>query len=105
MVAFVAAHVDCGIASNLGEDLRAQRIRKLMHQSSLPVQAPIRQSMGKDGPITGVPGVGRLTLQAIDRRDFAQIQINVLFFGAIYAFSNLAVDLIYGFLDPRIRQA
>ena len=55
--------------------------------------------------ITGVPGVGRLTLQAIDRRDFAQIQINVLFFGAVYAFSNLAVDIIYGYLDPRIRQA
>ena len=55
--------------------------------------------------ITGVPGVGRLTLQAIDRRDFAQIQLNVLFFGAIYAFSNLAVDLVYGFLDPRISQA
>ena len=55
--------------------------------------------------ITGVPGVGRLTLHAIDRRDFAQIQINVLFFGAVYAFSNLAVDIIYGYLDPRIRQA
>ena len=55
--------------------------------------------------ITGVPGVGRLTLHAIDRRDFAQIQINVLFFGAVYAFSNLAVDIIYGFLDPRIRQS
>ena len=54
--------------------------------------------------ITGVPGVGRLTLHAIDRRDFAQIQINVLFFGAVYAFSNLAVDIIYGYLDPRIRQ-
>ena len=55
--------------------------------------------------ITGVPGVGRLTLHAIDRRDFAQIQINVLFFGAVYAFSNLVVDIIYGYLDPRIRQS
>lgn len=54
--------------------------------------------------IAGIPGVGRLTLQAIDRRDFAQIQLNVLFFGVVYALSNLAVDIIYGFLDPRIRQ-
>ena len=55
--------------------------------------------------ITGVPGVGRLTLQAINQRDFAQIQINVLFFGVVFAFSNLAVDMMYGFLDPRIRQS
>ena len=55
--------------------------------------------------ITGVPGVGRLTLQAINQRDLAQIQINVLFFGAVFAFSNLMVDMIYGFLDPRIRQS
>ena len=55
--------------------------------------------------ITGLPGVGRLTLHAIDRRDFAQIQVNVLFFGVVYALSNLAVDMTYGFLDPRIRQS
>ena len=55
--------------------------------------------------ITGVPGVGRLTLQAINQRDLAQIQINVLFFGAVFAFSNLMVDMMYGFLDPRIRQS
>ena len=55
--------------------------------------------------ITGVPGVGRLTLQAINQRDLAQIQINVLFFGVVFAFTNLLVDMIYGFLDPRIRQS
>ena len=55
--------------------------------------------------ITGVPGVGRLTLQAINQRDLAQIQINVLFFGTVFAFSNLMVDMMYGFLDPRIRQS
>jgi peptide/nickel transport system permease protein len=55
--------------------------------------------------ITGVPGVGRLTLQAINQRDLAQIQINVLFFGVVFAFTNLMVDMIYGFLDPRIRQS
>ena len=55
--------------------------------------------------ITGLPGVGRLTLHAIDRRDFAQIQVNVLFFGVVYALSNLVVDMTYGFLDPRIRQS
>lgn len=55
--------------------------------------------------VTGVPGVGRLTLKAIDQRDFAQIQLNVLFFAVVFAMSNLAVDLAYGFLDPRIRRS
>ncbi len=49
------------------------------------------------------PGLGRYTVTAIQARDFPQIQGIVLVTAAIYVFVNLAVDLFYAVLDPRIR--
>jgi peptide/nickel transport system permease protein len=49
------------------------------------------------------PGLGRYTVTAIQSRDFPQIQGIVLVTAAIYVFVNLAVDLLYAVLDPRIR--
>ncbi|CAN5545993.1 ABC transporter permease [soil metagenome] len=49
------------------------------------------------------PGLGRYTVTAIEQRDFPQIQGIVLFAAAIYVFVNLAVDLTYAVIDPRIR--
>jgi ABC-type dipeptide/oligopeptide/nickel transport system permease component len=49
------------------------------------------------------PGLGRYTITAIESRDFPQIQGIVLFTAAIYVFVNLAVDLLYAVIDPRIR--
>ena len=51
------------------------------------------------------PGVGQYALHAILRRDFPAIQGTVLFLSVIFVLVNLAVDLSYGALDPRIRRA
>jgi peptide/nickel transport system permease protein len=51
------------------------------------------------------PGVGRLLIQAISFRDYPLVQGCILFIAVIYVGVNLAVDLIYGYLDPRIRVA
>lgn len=48
------------------------------------------------------PGVGSLALDAIKQRDLPMIQGFVLYAGAAFAFLNLAVDLAYGAIDPRI---
>ncbi|MDR5682479.1 MAG: ABC transporter permease [Armatimonadota bacterium] len=48
-------------------------------------------------------GVGRLLVEAIQSRDFPVVQGGVLFIAAIYVIVNLTVDLLYGYLDPRIR--
>lgn len=48
------------------------------------------------------PGVGRLAVQAIYARDFPVVQAVVLFFALIFVVVNLAVDLLYAVLDPRI---
>jgi len=49
------------------------------------------------------PGIGRLVVNAIATRDYPMVQGIVLFTAAVYALLNLAVDVLYGFLDPRIR--
>lgn len=49
------------------------------------------------------PGIGRLTVEAISQRDYPMIQAVVLMAGAVYVLANLAVDMLYGVLDPRIR--
>jgi ABC-type dipeptide/oligopeptide/nickel transport system permease component len=49
------------------------------------------------------PGVGRFAVNAIAARDWPQVQGVVLFLATVYSLLNLMVDLVYGFLDPRIR--
>jgi peptide/nickel transport system permease protein len=51
------------------------------------------------------PGVGRLTIQAIEWRDYALLQANVMFIVIAFLLVNLLTDLSYGMLDPRIRHA
>jgi peptide/nickel transport system permease protein len=53
--------------------------------------------------VYAIPGIGRLTVDAILRRDYPIIQGVVLIFSASYVLVNLAVDISYTFLDPRIR--
>jgi peptide/nickel transport system permease protein len=48
-------------------------------------------------------GIGQLVINAIQVRDFPVVQGTILFVALIYVFVNLFVDLLYGFLDPRIR--
>jgi peptide/nickel transport system permease protein len=50
-----------------------------------------------------LPGLGRLALGAIGARDLPVVQGVVLFVATVIVFVNFAVDLLYGWLDPRIR--
>ncbi len=53
--------------------------------------------------VFAIPGIGRLTVDAILRRDYPIIQGIILIFSAVYVLINLLVDLSYTLLDPRIR--
>ena len=53
--------------------------------------------------IFGWPGLGRLTLEAILKRDLPIIQGTVLFMALMFICVNLVVDILYGIIDPRIR--
>ena len=49
------------------------------------------------------PGVGLLSIEAVRARDFQVVQSVVLFFACVYIASSLLVDILYAYLDPRIR--
>ncbi len=49
------------------------------------------------------PGIGRLTVQAIESRDYPLVQGCVLVIATLYVFINVLADLAYGWADPRIR--
>jgi peptide/nickel transport system permease protein len=49
------------------------------------------------------PGLGRLVVDRIYDRDFSTVQGSILFFALLVSGVNLVVDVLYGFLDPRIR--
>ena len=53
--------------------------------------------------VFAVPGIGRLTVDAIVRRDYPVIQGVVLIISGVYVLLNLVIDLLYVVLDPRIR--
>lgn len=50
-----------------------------------------------------LPGIGRLLVDSIFQRDFPLVQGVVLFAALAFLFTNLAVDLLYAYIDPRIR--
>ena len=49
------------------------------------------------------PGLGSLILEGVNSRDYALVQAGVLVISVTFVTINLAVDLVYGFIDPRIR--
>ncbi len=53
--------------------------------------------------VFSIPGVGRLVVQSVLRRDYPVIQAAILLVATIYVLVNLAVDLLYVWVDPRIR--
>jgi peptide/nickel transport system permease protein len=53
--------------------------------------------------IFSLPGMGRFLLDSISNRDYSIVQGGVLFIALIFSLVNLSVDLVYGWLDPRIR--
>jgi peptide/nickel transport system permease protein len=53
--------------------------------------------------VYAIPGLGRLTVDAVLARDYPTVQAVILLFSLVYVLINLLVDLTYTFLDPRIR--
>jgi len=53
--------------------------------------------------VYNIPGLGRLTVDAVLGRDYPTIQAVILVFSGVYVLINFLIDLTYSFLDPRIR--
>lgn len=99
-------------ARSIGVSKRAVLAKYALRNAFLPVLTVIGQTFG--GLISGtvvvetiftIPGLGMLTMSAIASRDLPVIQGVVLVVAFAYVLVNLLVDLMYGFLDPRVRLA
>jgi len=53
--------------------------------------------------VFGLPGVGRYVLDAIRNRDYPIVQTVIVLIAGTYVVLNLLVDLVYGWVDPRVR--
>lgn len=95
-------------SKGLGE--RAVLLRHALKNAAPTILTVVGQSFG--GLVTGtivtetlfnIPGLGRLTINAVTRRDIFVIQGVVLFVTLLYVAVNLVVDILYGLADPRIQ--
>jgi ABC-type dipeptide/oligopeptide/nickel transport system permease component len=121
LMALVTRLVRSGMLDVLGEDyVRTARakglperwviIRHALRNILIPLVTVVGLQLGAlfggaviTESIFAWPGVGRLALQAINARDYPLVQAAVLVISVVYVFLNLAVDLLYVYLDPRIR--
>lgn len=120
-VAFIARMTRTSVLEVLGEDyVRTARAkgqtesRVLMRHAFRNAAVPIVTVIGLSFAILiggvvvtesvfTIPGLGLLTVEAVLARDFPTIQAVILLFSFIYVLINLAIDVSYTLLDPRIR--
>ncbi|RJR31113.1 MAG: ABC transporter permease [Candidatus Latescibacterota bacterium] len=95
-------------AKGLGE--RVVLVKHVLRNALIPVVTIVGTDFGSylsgsvlTESIFGWPGLGRFVVQAIMKRDFPVIQGAILFMAVLFVLVNLAVDLSYGLIDPRIR--
>jgi peptide/nickel transport system permease protein len=93
-----------------GLPARQVLIRHVLRNSLLPTVTVVAMGIGwllggliVTEAVYGYPGLGRLIVYGIQRQDLPLIQASSMIIVAIYSFSNLAADILYGFLNPRIR--
>jgi peptide/nickel transport system permease protein len=84
--------------------------RHALRNALIPVITVIGASLGAllggavvTETVFTIPGMGRLVVQSISRRDFPVIQGAVMVIAAIYVLVNLLVDVLYVYVDPRVR--
>jgi len=93
-----------------GAPPRSVLVRHALKNASLPVVTIIGTGFALliggavvTESVFAIPGLGRLTVDAIVRRDYPVIQGVLLLVAGVYVLINLVIDLLYVFLDPRIR--
>ncbi|WP_226040705.1 ABC transporter permease [Natrinema sp. DC36] len=103
-----AAYVRTARAKGLSE--RTVILKHVLRNALLPVVtvAGLQLAFLVDGAVVveqifSWPGMGRLLVRSILRRDYTVIQAAVLVIGVAIVFANLLVDVVYAILDPRIR--
>ena len=99
---------DNGVAKGLAE--RVVVVRHALRNTLIPVVTVAGVSVGRllGGAVVvetvfGWPGLGTLTVTGILERDFPLVQGSVLFIATTFVLVNFLVDMLYAWIDPRIR--
>ena len=110
--AFLEANSQDFVRTAKGKGLTPRRIRwrHVLHNSSIPIVTIVGIQFGylMGGTVIieeifALPGMGRLVLTGIAQREYAVVQSSVLVIAALFVVINLAVDLIYVRIDPRVK--
>jgi len=103
-----ADHVRTARAKGLGE--LPVLLRHVLRNAAVPIVTVIGIGVAVliggvvvTESVYGIPGLGRLTVDAVLARDYPTVQAVILVFSVVYVLINLLVDLSYTVLDPRIR--
>ncbi|MEO8486032.1 MAG: ABC transporter permease [Betaproteobacteria bacterium] len=120
-IALVARITRTSVLEVLGEDyIRTARakglprttvlMRHALRNAAVPIVTVIGIGVGLliggvvvTESVFSIPGLGRLTVDAVLARDYPTVQAVILLFSVVYVLLNLLVDVAYTFLDPRIR--
>jgi ABC-type dipeptide/oligopeptide/nickel transport system permease component len=96
-------------AKGLGE--RAILFRHVLPNAAIPIVTVVGLQVGYmlGGAIVvemifTLPGLGRMTMDAVLERNYPVVQSAVLVIGAMFMLVNLATDVLYGAIDPRARR-
>jgi peptide/nickel transport system permease protein len=97
-------------ARSMGTSERSILFRHALPNASLPIITMIGLSLGRliagtiiVEAIFSIPGIGTQLIQAVTSRDYPVIQGMVLVYAVIFVVINLATDILYTRLDPRVR--
>lgn len=100
--------IRAALAKGLSE--RTVVVRHALRNALIPAVTVIGYSLGGllggavvTETVFNIPGMGRLVVQSIARRDLPVIQGAVMITAGFYVLSNLLVDVLYAYLDPRVR--
>lgn len=105
------------LTSNYIKTARAKGIKEItitvkhsLRNAFIPILTIIGQTFGSliagaavVETVFNIPGIGQLIINAVERRDFEVIQGSVLLIAVSYVLINLIIDVLYGYVDPRLR--
>jgi peptide/nickel transport system permease protein/oligopeptide transport system permease protein len=121
VVAFIARMTRATMLETLSQDYTTTARSKGLRENTVIVKHALRNALIPIVTVVGLqfglllggavltetvfawPGIGRLIVDSILARDYPMIQGAILVFGLLYILVNLAVDLAYALIDPRIR--
>lgn len=120
-MALLARLMRSSTLDNLGEDFVRTARAKGLHESGVVMRHVVRNALLPIVTVIGyrmafllsgtivvetvfaLPGLGQLFIESVNRMDYQVVQAIVLVLSALVVLGNLATDLVYGFIDPRIR--